>query len=496
MPPTQHTDTHTSWTDVAFEITTGRTVPSTSRQPFTSSEESLVAARRIGRSRSLSAPSIVPTSAKPSTPPLPPQLPQQSAGDAGKILVTECLSPQNTSAPSIASPEFITLPLADVRPPPTMPRSPVPAEDPVDTAHQARKLARYIDRVLLKRTQVNYQEESWLRKYEHLDESAEALKNALNQSAEALKTALADTNVRDVPPSHLESIAELQLQFRTDFNAIKARNKAFRDAQSSLSSLEFRLAAKESIIVDVISSFAGRLPSDASDTDSFGELEAASAKSDTPSLLRRFYERMGDEGVFSERLHEQALFHEEGLIERGLVADRGDTLAIDDEQFENDRRVEREKIQSDLWSAQEDVARLKAECEAVGLNTEVRRQPSESLSFSHPYPVEDEVYALPIIWDNFLRDLDGQPYPKGTSTPGGPDGDVIRGWLDKVTVEPIDVRDTTLTALEETTVEAYDDSVDPLPASHDDSAAHEALLNEIPAVSWSSRQPLRYRSQP
>ncbi|KAK0887923.1 hypothetical protein LTR02_016776 [Friedmanniomyces endolithicus] len=490
MATTQHTDTHTSWTDVALEITPGRTVPSIARPPFTSSEESLVAARRIGRSRSLSAPSIVPTRAKPTTPLLPPQLPQQSAEYAGKVLVTGYISPSNTIAPSNASPEFITFPLADVRPPPPMPRSPVPGEDPVDTAHQARKLARYIDRVLLKRTQVNYQEESWLRKYEHLDESAEALKNALNQSAEALKSALAETNVRDVPPSHLESIAELQLEFRSDFNAIKARNKAFRDAQSSLSSLEFRLAAKESIIVDVISSFAGRLPSDASDTDSFGELAAASVKSDTPSLLRRFYERMGDEGVFLERLHEQALFHEEGLIERGLVADRGDALPIDDEQFENERRVEREKIQSDLWSAQEDVARLRAECEAAGLDTQVRRQPSESLSFSHPYPVEDEVYALPIIWDNFLRDANGRPYPKGRSTPGGPDGDVIRGWLDNVSADPIEVRDTMLPVLEETAA-AYDDSVEPLPASHDDSAAHEVLLNEIPAVSWSSRQPLR-----
>ncbi|KAK1053308.1 hypothetical protein LTR33_014359 [Friedmanniomyces endolithicus] len=490
MAPTQHTKTHTGWTDVALENTTGQNVPSISRQPYTSSEESLVAARRIGRSRSLSAPSIVPTSAKPTTPPLPPQLPQQSAEDAGKVLVTGYLPPSNTIAPSNASPEFITFPLADVRPPPTMPSSPVPGEEPVDTAHQARKLARYIDRVLLKRTQVNYQEESWLRKYEHLDESVEALKNALSQSAEALKTALADANKGDVPPSHLESITELQLQFRTDFNAIKARNKAFRDAQSSLSSLEFRLAAKESIIVDVISSFAGRLPSDASDTDSFGELGAASTKSDTPSLLRRFYDRMGEEGVFLERLHEQALFHEEGLIERGLVADRGDTLVIDDVQFENERRVEREKIQSDLWSAQEDVARLKAECEAAGLDTQVRRQPSESLSFSHSYPVEDEVYALPMIWDNFLRDVPGQPYPKGTSTPGGPDGDLIQGWLDNVSAHPIEVPDTTLTALEGTTA-AYDDSVEPLPASHDDLAAHEVLLNEIPAVSWSSRQPLR-----
>ncbi|KAK0941937.1 hypothetical protein LTR29_006510 [Friedmanniomyces endolithicus] len=490
MPPTQHTDTHTSWTDVALENTTGRTVPSISAPPFTSSEESLVAARRIGRSRSLSAPSMAPTWPRSTTPPLPPHLPQQSVEDAGKVVVAGDFSPPNTSAPLNASPGIITFPLEDVRPPPTMPRSPVPDQDPVDTAHQARKLARYIDRVLLKRTQLNYQEESWLRKYEHLDESAEALKNALNQTAEALKTALADPNVKDVPPSHLESIAELQLQFRTDFNAIKARNKAFRNAQSSLSNLEFRLAAKESVIGDVISSFAGRLPSDASDTDSFGELAAASVKSDTPSLLRRFYERMGDEGVFLERLHDQALFHEEGLIERGLLADREDPLPIDDEQFENERRIEREKIQSDLWSAQEDVARLKAECEAAGLDTQVRRQPSESLSFSHPYPVEDEVYALPIIWDNFLRDVDGQPYPKGTSSPGGPDGDVIQGWLDNVSVERIEVRDTTLAALEGTTA-AYDDSVDPLPASYDDSAAHEILLNEIPAVSWSSRQPLR-----
>ncbi|KAK0890037.1 hypothetical protein LTR57_025234 [Friedmanniomyces endolithicus] len=291
MAPTQHTKTHTGWTDVAFENTTGQNVPSISRQPFTSSEESLVAARRIGRSRSLSAPSIVPTSAKPTTPPLPPQLPQQSAEDAGKVLVTGYLPPSNTIAPSNASPEFITFPLADVRPPPTMPSSP-------------------------------------------------------------------------------------------------------------------------------------------------------------------------------------------------------DTLVIDDVQFENERRVEREKIQSDLWSAQEDVARLKAECEAAGLDTQVRRQPSESLSFSHSYPVEDEVYALPMIWDNFLRDVPGQPYPKGTSTPGGPDGDLIQGWLDNVSAHPIEVPDTTLTALEGTTA-AYDDSVEPLPASHDDLAAHEVLLNEIPAVSWSSRQPLR-----
>ncbi|TKA56550.1 hypothetical protein B0A55_12160 [Friedmanniomyces simplex] len=402
-----------------------------------------------------------------------------------------------------------------------MPRSPVPHEEQIENAQRARKLARLIDRVLLKRTRVNYQDESWLRKYEYLDESAEAL-----------KIALADTNVSNVTPARLEKIAELQLQLRSDYDAIKFRNKTFRDLQNSLSNLEFRLAAKESTILDVVSSFAGRLPSDASDTESLGARTAASTKSNTPSLLKLFYERKGDEGIFLERLQEQELFYREGLVERDLVADRGDPLPMTDEQFEHDCRVQYEDILSDLLAAQKDVVRLRDQCEAAGLETEVRRPPSDDLSFSNPPPVDDDPISPPLVPHEFLQTVDGQPLLDGARPSDRPGDNVIQGWLDNVSADPIEVSDTANIALEGTTA-AYDDSVchdhetaqlsppekisslpvmadnsawlegvtasalalemesvQPLAATHDGLAADEKFLAEIPAASWSSRQPL------
>ena len=281
--------------------------------------------------------------------------PQQIfAAPAPARLNTELLPPPTTTVPSNLSPYDVTTPSAITRrpsTPPTQPTSAMPREQLEQNSRQARKLARLIDKVLLRRTQVEYQRQSLMHKLRFHDESAGALQIAL--SALALDS---------ITPAQVQHIVERQAQNRKDYEAVELQSEVLRDLQSSLSNLEYELERKQQNLVDAFDALGARLPIDPADTESLDDPQLPSAVSDTPSLLRKLYDRKGDVVIHSERLDEHEQFYFEGLAERGLVADRGDELLITDEQFEREYDAGNNRITSDLAAAQADVVHLMAEC--------------------------------------------------------------------------------------------------------------------------------------
>ncbi|KAK3075504.1 hypothetical protein LTR53_001121 [Teratosphaeriaceae sp. CCFEE 6253] len=384
------------------------------------------ATRRVrSRSAPLRAPS--PSSDWATTPLV--RIPPQSPAALPRV-VTGDVSPPITVAPSNLSPNHVATPSESMRRPstlPTMSKSPAPEEHD-GNARRARKLARHLGRILLERTRVDYQQASLMHNLRFLDESVEALSAALWSS-----------DLAESAPEQMQKISELQLQFRSDYEAVRGQTETLRGLQNNLSTLEYRLQHKEKVLVDAITSLAGHLPPEADEADSSEGHEVASAVSDTPTLLRNFYRRKGDVGIFLERLDGNDQAYRDARAERELVADRGEELLITDEQFEREYSTQHEQILSDLIEAEADIVRLQLLCGQAGLEiTNVRPSSLFDRSSSARDSEHEDPTPPPPIGGGFLHTFDMQ---EGFLAAPGAAAQSIQGWLNEVSGEPTEPRE-------------------------------------------------------
>ncbi|KAK5696200.1 hypothetical protein LTR97_008620 [Elasticomyces elasticus] len=382
MELTKHAERRRTWSGVTSRDGAIAFSTNMSRQIHTLTKDDSLAVKPNRLARSSSAPCVLPTLM------LPTPLSYGTGPSKGFLdfpgMSANHLTPPNTvplSQPSLAN--ATSLIASGCRPstPPTMSKSPVQLPQQNVEPYRARKLLRLVDRVLRKRTQFDYHVDSWFRNHKFLDESAAELSAAMNA-----------TDGPNVTHAQLERFDELRAQYRGDCNRIESESRTLTRIQSSLSNLEYLLKDQEDALSSIVHTFTRPSTSNASASDSDEAYTSTSIKSNTNPLLRRYYDRKGDEGIYLLRLQEHDILYSEGLVERELVAERGDPLPLSDEQYEHDFREYRDRILADLKAAQADVDQLRAQCEEAGLETEVVRAEVHDEGPSSPHSVEyDEI---------------------------------------------------------------------------------------------------------
>ncbi|KAK5682108.1 hypothetical protein LTS10_005233 [Elasticomyces elasticus] len=331
----------------------------------------------------------------------------------------------SSAASSRSSPVEDAESLEEGHDPPIMAKNPPPPSAETFYPHRARKLIGLIDKVLLKRTQLEYQTATWLRNHSFLNESAGALSVAL--------TAITGENVTQ---TQLDHALRLRAQHREDCETIQNQMEMFRDMQSSLSNLEYRLADEEDALLHSLRTSAEPDLAFTTDIDSQEGRTAVSTKSDTPTLVNLYFERKGDEAIYMERLQELDISYSEGLVERELVNDRGDPLPITDEQYARDYLGRRTTILSDLASAQTELADLRTLCDEAGLDTQVRSHDS----FDHEAPLPDSpayhAELSPLMHNDTAYPLNG----RGASTNRSIVDSGITVWMESISTRPSEHR--------------------------------------------------------
>ncbi|KAK3712225.1 hypothetical protein LTR37_009087 [Vermiconidia calcicola] len=185
-----------------------------------------------------------------------------------------------------------------------------------------------------------------------------------------------------------------------DYKALVAQEAELKDMFEALSTLEYKVEAKEAIVSKLMHSggFTKDLRTEMLDTK-LAEEESESEPptvDTTPPILAEYYDRKGDIGVFHERLQDLDFYHEEGRLERDFIRDRGDDVEVTDTEFESNYQARRAQILKDLAWAQAEAGRLEGECQRGGLDTNAHRAsaPSMYADSSGAQPVPDNLLLM------------------------------------------------------------------------------------------------------
>jgi len=251
----------------------------------------------------------------------------------------------------------------------TSPASPVivqPLGDPAPPFRHLRKLTKLTDTILLKRTQLAHDEQSLVRGHEFLIQSTRELKSALNE-------------FMHYRPGHPhDQIDDLYTKFCDDQLAVMQQYASVAKSRAEMNELEYKLVSKEQVLAELLSNLAGAQPDAASKAhDELAQLSEdtseASSRSDTPSLLAKYFDKKGDVSIYKERLEELEAAFKDGQVQRDFIADRGDPLDLSDEQYLASFAAKRDEILRDLAVAERDSEQLALQCGKVGLSTGVHR---------------------------------------------------------------------------------------------------------------------------
>ncbi|KAK5123697.1 hypothetical protein LTR85_002333 [Meristemomyces frigidus] len=254
--------------------------------------------------------------------------------------------------------------------PPTMAPSLRPQElPPHPFLRQLPRLMRLTDKILLKRTQLGHEDQTLVRRHEFLQESTNDLMAALE-----------DAVPRRRSRSQHRRVKVLHEQCRKDHANMRSQDLVVATLRGQLNNLEYRLYTKQESLVSVLRTASASVPAvppDLMDTqpdESESDYSEVASESDTPALLAAYFDRKGDVGVYRERLAELDMAHDDGLMQRELIADRGDALSITDEQFNDDYVSQQNVILRDLEAAEVDAAELAERCKEAGFRTDITRR--------------------------------------------------------------------------------------------------------------------------
>lgn len=186
--------------------------------------------------------------------------------------------------------------------------------------------------------------------------------------------------------STAQNMTQLYERYINDYAELKDQAQKVSSLTDELSSLSFRLEGKLTELARRVESpsFAGMLRMRPLGNDlSFSDLHGHDRSgASTPPLVREYFDRMGDIGIYSERLFELDDTHEEGRVEREFLRDRGDRPDVEDDEFERRYEYRREQIQQDLARATKEANELHLQCEEANLNINDFRQRKPSFGSS------------------------------------------------------------------------------------------------------------------
>lgn len=167
-------------------------------------------------------------------------------------------------------------------------------------------------------------------------------------------------------------------QYCKDYDAFMDREAIVKRLMNELSNVEYDLRQKQEAMQKRMTSknLADELRAEILDLDTdVSESSMPERTSNaTPPLVRQYFDRQGDVGIFRERLVELDYTHEEGKMERDFLRDRGDPVDPPDSQFEFNYKSRRQHIISELEKAQREAGALRKECDNAGFNTESHRE--------------------------------------------------------------------------------------------------------------------------
>lgn len=162
-------------------------------------------------------------------------------------------------------------------------------------------------------------------------------------------------------------------QYQTDFENLEKQETLTGTVQTELSNLEYRLMSEETELVGPVRTFLSTLGVNL-DGEHFIQSTASTprpAPSDTPSLLRQYYESKGDVQIHQERLEELVIDHRDELEKRDFLTDRGDVVSPSDEEFKRNYEQQYGKIVADLKTAEAETTLLLDQCKTAGIEVPI-----------------------------------------------------------------------------------------------------------------------------
>ena len=223
------------------------------------------------------------------------------------------------------------------------------------------RISNLNDRVLLRRYELQHDDQNFVACGSLMAESAEKLVGIVD-------LVLSDDQI-DLRRAQLEAI---HAQLISDITTFKTKSSYVQDLRHNIAQDEARLKRRVEKLSNLLKLGPIRhdqdvveepLPEVESNTSS----ECSRSDSSTPSLLRQFYDRKGDVGIFEERLTDLEYNYQETLVERDMIRDRGDEVDLTDTQHHEQYLGQRKIILDDLEKAEYEAAQLLQKCRQLGL---------------------------------------------------------------------------------------------------------------------------------
>lgn len=242
-------------------------------------------------------------------------------------------------------------------------------------------------------------------------------------------------------PSPSPDLSTLLNQYQTDYQTLVQEETKLRAIVDALSSLDYQLAGLHKSIRGKLRSkdFTHdlHLALENVDLESLASSQVGSkAETETPSLVAEYFDEKGNAGVFRERLDEMEFMFQEGLIERALVADRGDTLDVSDEQFQENYNIRRKNLIEDINDAESKAAALAERCQEAGLDINKYRRTNPSIQAASTVGYANSGYGMFAPEDESVgvQLVPVHGVDSGSPT-AGPSSSRVDNWLRHMQVE-------------------------------------------------------------
>ncbi|KAK5112762.1 hypothetical protein LTR62_003860 [Meristemomyces frigidus] len=238
--------------------------------------------------------------------------------------------------------------------------SPDDLQNQVDEVRAVRHYMRLVEKSLLLRTQLQNDQQALERSHDFLLESVNKLHDLLDLRE----------HTEDATCQHSD-LAAARDQYETDLQALRQEHRSCSTLQTKLGALDFRLSNMQQEFVKTYRQLRTQLSATALESISSSASTAPTAShSDTPTLLRKYFDRKGDAGIYRERLMELDEYHYEGVVTREMFRDRGEPLETSEVEFVAQYEEQRRGIVVGLEAAEADAKALKQQCEDNHLSVE------------------------------------------------------------------------------------------------------------------------------
>jgi hypothetical protein len=227
-------------------------------------------------------------------------------------------------------------------------------------AKAQKKVARLRDEVLTKRAQVNNEHQIHIQLRDYALEVQDSF-------VAALDTAI----LRGTLAADQSAIKDLHKQIQLSNHELHEQEEHFRELESGLSSLEYRLGKQEAAIYSTLCEKAKLAATSAAlSTEDEEEDEDVQTKFSSqglmsegvPSLLEAYYDRAGDVTIERDRLDEFEAEHRDEVRVRAYKIESGDRLIPSEKKFLESYFERRTKIIRDYLKAKHDTQQLRQQC--------------------------------------------------------------------------------------------------------------------------------------